>query len=176
MYALMKGLTDTKVLTASAMLLAIAVILGFFKIPISDVAEIRLQFLPVACAGMLFGPAVGGVIGGLTDVLAFLIKPTGPYFPGFTITGIIQGLLYGIILYKKEPSLKRIIAAQLLDSFVIGLALNTICLSILYGQAVYAVFSARIIKTLIMLPVNILLLTAVLKGAAQINKRIFKDP
>lgn len=170
----MKRLKDTKVLTASAMLLAIAVILGFFKIPISDIVEIRLQFLPVACAGMLFGPAVGGIIGGLTDVLAFLIKPTGPYFPGFTITGIIQGVLYGIVLYKKTPTLKRIIAAQLLDSLVIGLVLNTICLAVLYGQAVYAVFSARIIKTLIMLPINILLLTVVLKGVKAMNKRIFE--
>lgn len=170
----MKRLTDTKVLTTSAMLLAIAVILGFFKIPVSDIVEIRLQFLPVACAGMLFGPAVGGIIGGLTDILAFLIKPTGPYFPGFTITGIIQGVMYGIILYKKTPTLKRIIAAQLLDSFVIGLVLNSICLAILYGQAVYAVFSARIIKTCIMLPINIVLLTAVLKGAKAMNKRIFE--
>ena len=168
----MKRLKDTKVLTTSALLLALAVILGFFKIPISDVAEIRLQFLPVACAGMLFGPAVGGITGGLTDVLAFLVKPTGPYFPGFTITGIIQGVLYGLILYKKTPSLKRIFIAVLLDSLIIGLILNTVCLAILYGQAVYAVFTARIIKTLIMIPINLLLLTAVLKGVRIIDKRI----
>ncbi|MBO4374559.1 MAG: folate family ECF transporter S component [Lachnospiraceae bacterium] len=168
----MKQLRDTKVLTTSAMLLAIAVILGFFKIPVSDVVEIRLQFLPVACAGMLFGPAVGGITGGLTDVLSFLVKPTGPFFPGFTITAVLQGVLYGVILGKKEPTLKRIITAQLLDSIIIGLVMNSICLSLLYGQGVIAVIGARVIKTLIMLPINILLLVAVTKGVRAINKRI----
>lgn len=170
----MKQLTDTRVMTTCAMLLGIAVILGFFKIPISDVAEIRLQFLPVACTGMLFGPAIGGIVGGLTDVLGFLVKPTGPYFPGFTITGIVQGVLYGLILYKKTPSIKRIIAAQLLDTLIISLCLNTVCLSILYGQGIMAVLGARIIKTLIMFPINVLLLTGVLKGAEAVNKRIFQ--
>ncbi len=170
----MKNLRDTKVLTICAMLLAIAVILGFFKIPISDVAEIRLQFLPVALSGMLFGPAVGGVIGGLTDVLGFLVKPTGPFFPGFTITGIIQGALYGLMLYKKEPTLKRIIVTQLFETLAADIILTTINLSILYGQGIFAVLGARIIKIAVMLPVNILLLTVVLRAGGNMYKRIIK--
>ncbi len=170
----MKKLRDTKVLTTCAMLLAIAVIFGFFKIPISDVAEIRLQFLPVALSGMLFGPAVGGVIGGLTDVLGFLVKPTGPFFPGFTITGIIQGALYGFMLRKKELSIKRIVVTQLLDTLVVSVILNTVNLSILYGQGIMAVLGARIIKTVVMLPVNILLLTVVLRAGGNVYKRIIK--
>ncbi len=170
----MKRLTDTKVLTACAMLLAIAVIFGFFKIPVSDIVEIRLQFLPVACAGMLFGPAIGGIIGGLTDILAFLIKPTGPYFPGFTISGVVQGMIYGFFLYKKPLTLKRVFCVQLLDSIVISLVLNTIWLAILYGHGVVAVFTARILKTVVMLPVNTFLLMGVLKGMEAVNKRVFE--
>ncbi len=170
----MKKIKNTRVLTACAMLLAIAVIFGFFKIPISNIAEIRLQFLPVACAGFLFGPAVGGILGGLTDILAFLIKPTGPYFPGFTVSGIIQGIIYGVLLCRKPLSIKRVFAAQLLDSILISLILNTVWLSILYGQGVVAVFTARIIKTLIMLPINTVLLMGVLKGSELVNKKVLE--
>ena len=50
------GKTALYRLTVSAMLLALSVILGFFKIPLTQTSEIRLQFLPVAIEGALFGP------------------------------------------------------------------------------------------------------------------------
>ncbi|MCR5774673.1 MAG: folate family ECF transporter S component [Lachnospiraceae bacterium] len=162
---------NVRTLTVCAMLLAVAVILGFFKIPISNVAEIRLQFLPVACGGMLFGPVAGAILGGLTDILGFIVKPTGPYFPGFTVSGIVQGVIYGFILYKKSVSVKRIFAAQLIDTIIISLILNPIWLMVLYNQGFKAVFAARIIKVIIMLPINTVLLTVILKAADAAARR-----
>ena len=98
----MDKMRNSRILTASAMLLAIAVILGFFKIPVNQFMELRFAFLPIACTGMLFGPFVGGVVGALSDILGYLVKPTGPYFPGFTVTQILSGVMYGLVLYKKE--------------------------------------------------------------------------
>ena len=71
----MDKMRNTRILTASAMLLAIAVILGFFKIPVNQFMELRFAFLPIACTGMLFGPFVGGVVGALSDILGYLVKP-----------------------------------------------------------------------------------------------------
>ena len=64
----MDKMRNTRILTASAMLLAIAVILGFFKIPVNQFMELRFAFLPIACTGMLFGPFVGGVVGALSSL------------------------------------------------------------------------------------------------------------
>ena len=83
----MSKLKDVRVLTGAAMLLAVSVILSFFKIPLTEVMEIRFANIPVAVAGMLFGPGVGGAVGALSDILGYVVRPTGPYFPGFTITG-----------------------------------------------------------------------------------------
>ena len=54
----MAKLNDVRVLTVSAMMLALSTILGFLKAPVTELIELRFAFLPIACTGMLFGPAV----------------------------------------------------------------------------------------------------------------------
>ncbi len=156
---------NVRILTTAGMLLAISVVLGFFKIPITEIIELRFAFLPIACGGMLFGPVIGGIMGVLSDLLGYIVRPTGPFFPGFTISAGVQGLIYGLILYKKPVSVRRIVAAQLADTIAVSLILNPIWLSILYQQAFTVVFATRIIKTAIMFPINTLLLMAILKPA-----------
>lgn len=149
-------------LTTSAMLLALSVILGFFKIPISQVSEIRLQFLPVAAEGILFGPLYGGILGGMSDILCYIVRPTGAFFPGFTVSAIIQGIIYGLIL-RKNQSLGRIITASAIDTVIVSLILNPIWLMILYGNSFIVVFAGRIIKVLVMFPINTVLIIVISK-------------
>ena len=149
-------------LTISAMLLAISVILGLFKIPLSQVSEIRLQFLPVAMDGMLFGPLYGGIVGALSDILSYIVRPTGPFFPGFTISAAVQGVIYGLFL-RRSSGMGRIIIAQAVDSIIVSLILVPVWLMMLYGNAFIPLFIARLPKVLIMFPINTILLAAVLK-------------
>ena len=149
-------------LTISAMLLALSVILGFFKLPLSQVSEIRFQFLPVAAEGVLFGPLYGGILGGLSDILCYIIRPTGPFFPGFTLSAIIQGVIYGGIL-GREQTPGRIFLATALDTLIVSLILNPLWLMLLYGNSFVVIFTGRILKVLIMFPINIIMLTVMSK-------------
>ena len=154
--------TSVRQLTVSAMLLAVSVIFGLFKIPISQVSEIRLQFLPVAIDGMLFGPLYGGIVGALSDILCYIVRPTGPFFPGFTLSAAIQGVIYGLVL-RKGQDLKHVILAQGIDCILISMILTPIWLKLLYGNAFFAVFGARLLKVLIMFPNNVILLMLIMK-------------
>lgn len=149
-------------LTISAMMLALSVILGIFKIPLSQLSEIRLQFLPVAADGILFGPLYGGIVGGLSDILCYLVRPTGAFFPGFTVSSVIQGAIYGFVL-RNNKSMRNMLIALALDTVIVSLILTPIWLMMLYGNSFEVIFSARIVKVLIMLPINAALLTAVIK-------------
>ena len=149
----MQKLKNVRVLTVSAFLVAIATVLGFFKVPITELIEIRFQYLPIAVGGAMFGPAVGGVIGMLADVLGYLVKPTGAFFPGFTISSILSGIIYGLFFYKKRITVPRIIAAELTETIVCSLVINSINLSILYGNAFSVVVATRLLKVLIILTV-----------------------
>ena len=160
----MSKFSKTQVIAFSGMLIAIAAVLGFFKIPISSVLEIRLQSIPMAVGGILFGPVTGGIIGAASDIVCYLVKPTGPFFPGFTISYFLTGLIYGLMLHNKKPSLVRIIIASSLNAFLIGILLNSVWLSLLYGNGFVAVLTARVLKEVIMIPVNSAIIFAIVKA------------
>ena len=87
-------------LTYSAMLIAIGVILGFLKLPLNPFVEIRFQSIPVAVSGSLLGPFYGGVVGALTDILSYIVHPTGEFFPGFTISSALTGIIFALFMYS----------------------------------------------------------------------------
>ena len=156
-------LKNLKSMVMAAMLLAIAVVLGFFTLQLTEFIKIGFAYIANEFAGMLFGPVVGSLIGALADILKYMVNPTGPFFPGFTISGFCGGLIYGIVLYKKPLSLKRVIVANTLVTIFVNLLLNTYWLTLLYGNAYMALLPARIVKQLVMLPIEVILFYAVAK-------------
>ncbi|MDO4289470.1 MAG: ECF transporter S component, partial [Eubacterium sp.] len=52
-------------------------------------------------SGFILGPTAGFIVGFISDLLCFFIKPAGPYFIGFTLamglTGMIPGLLWTLM-------------------------------------------------------------------------------
>ena len=154
-------LKNLKSMVMAAMLLAIAVVLGFFTLQLTEFIKIGFAYIANEFAGMMFGPVVGSLIGALADVLKYMVNPTGPFFPGFTISGFFGGLIYGMVLYKKPLSVKRIIVANTLVTVLVNLLLNTYWLTLLYGNAYMALLPARIVKQLVMLPSEVILFYAV---------------
>ena len=97
-----------------------------------------------------------------------MVNPAGGMlFPGFTVTALISGFFYGLVLnreHAKNGKLPtwRIILAKALDTFVCNIILNTFCCSVLYGDTFIALLPARLIKNLIMLPVEALILVFII--------------
>ncbi|MFU0832995.1 MAG: Folate transporter FolT [Oscillospiraceae bacterium] len=151
------------VLAGCGMLLALKVILGLFTLNLSPILKVGFSFLPIAAAGMLFGPVAGGTVGALGDIASSFINPTGPYFPGFTLTAFLSGAVYGLILYRKPVTLLRVTLAKTAVTVLVSLCLNPLWLSILYSRAFFAVVSARVVTNLILLPIDIVLLYGILK-------------
>ena len=168
-----KEIRKTKSLVTMAVLLALAVVLGFVSVQVTESLRVGFSFLPNAVSGQLFGPVGGMLVGGLADILKYLVKPTGPFFPGFTISGILGGLIYGLVLYKKPATLPRIILCMTLIAVFVNMLLNTYWLTLLYGNAFLVILPARIVSNLISLPVNIILyyLVATLLEKAGIRRQ-----
>ena len=161
---------DTRTITMSAMLVALGVVFSFFRIPLSSVTEITFTDLPIAAGGYLFGPGVGFLIGALIDICGFLIKPMGTYFPGFTLSSGLIGVIYGLFLYRKwwdgkegsYPLLRdgtkglviRILIAKLLKTILISLLLSCFWLSMYYGMDFRVVFFGSLPKEAINYPIE----------------------
>lgn len=146
-----------RTLTLTGMLGAVSVVLGYLTLAVGDYIKIGFSGIANQLVYYLFGPVVGGVFGGALDILKYLVKPTGPYFPGWTFGALLAGVIYGIFYYKKPISLCRVMAAELLVSIICNMLLGTYWLALMYGNGFFALFWLRVQKNLIMWPINSLI-------------------
>ena len=145
---------DVKKLIQISLLIAIEVILTRFCSIQTPIVRIGFGFLPIAIIGMMYGPLSAGVAS-IGDILGMLLFPTGgSFFPGFTLTAFLTGIVYGVFLYNKPKTWPRIIGAVLTVCLVINLGLDTLWLSILMGKGYIALLPTRIMKAVLMIPVQ----------------------
>lgn len=164
-------LKNVQTISVGGMLIAVSIVLSFFKVFITNTLAISFSFLPIAAGSMLYGPVVGGIMGVFNDILGFLVKPNGPFFPGFTISALISGFIYGFSLYKRQVSLIRVVSAVGLNTLIVNLMLNSFWLSILYGNGFAVLFIGRLVKNLVMFPIETAMLLSILKLVDRIKIR-----
>ena len=163
-------------LAAIAMLLALRVVLGIFAnttLPMfGNTIKLSAAFLPIALAGAMFGPVPAAMIGALGDVISYVVAPTGgAFFPGFTLSGLLTGLIYGFALYKNQVTLPRVIIGWAVNMLVVETFLAAYWLWMLYGySADYTVYlSARFISQAVKCVPEILLIFALGKLTSKIK-------
>ncbi len=172
-----KELTKLQSLTVCAMMLSLRVVLGYFSnatLAITPDIKIGFNFLPIAITGILCGPVAAMIVGGLGDLLSFLIAPMGFYFPGWTISGILVGLLYGLFLYKTKCSLVSIIICEVIIGVFVEIALGSLWLLIQYDKAFFIMAGVRGLKTLVATPVEIAVIFFFSKILCKVPKLKFK--
>ena len=165
-------LSTTKNLVLCGLMAALSIILGTFaSISVGPYIKIGFSSIPNRIVDCLFGPVVGCMFGAALDLLKFLVKPDGPFFFGFTFDAMLAGFLYGIILYKKPLKWQRVLAAEFVNKLIVNCGFNTLWISILYGKGFFVLFPARILKNLIMLPIDTVILFFALTLMKQIAKQ-----
>ena len=140
-------------ITIIAMLAAMEVVLSrFLSINAWDL-KIGFNFIPIVVAAMMFGPVCAGLVAALGDLIGALLFPIGAYFPGFTATAFITGVVFGLFLYKKQSYLRALIAV-LINQLILGLLVNSYWISVLYGSPYLPLLYTRLIQCAILIPVQ----------------------
>ena len=116
--------------------------------------KIGFGFVPVAAAAILLGPAEAAVCGALGDFLGATLFPIGQYWPGFTLTAALTGLVFGLFFHREQTSI-RVVPAVLINQFVLGLLLNTYWISMLYGSPYKALLATRIVQSVLLSVIQI---------------------
>lgn len=148
-------------LAVCGMLLALRIVIGYFSnltLAVSPDIKIGFSFLPIAIAGILCGPVASGIIGALGDIFCFLLAPMGAYFPGWTINGMLVGLLYGMFLYESKRFIPSLIICEIVNGLFVEIALGSLWLYIQFSKAFWITAGARGIKTLVAIPIEIALI------------------
>lgn len=151
-------LSNVRSLSTCAMMLALRVVVGYFanfSLAVTPNAKVGFAFLPVALASIICGPVCGMIVGGLGDIISFLLVPMGGgYFFGWTLSGMLVGMLYGIFLYKNDCTLIKLIICEVIIAVFIEIALGSLWLKIQFGNAFWVMTATRSVKALISLPIE----------------------
>lgn len=158
-----KSKFDIRTVVKAGFLVAISIVMtrfAYIMLPIGGVQGMRISFgeLPIMLSGFLFGPVVGGLTGIAADLIGMLVNPQGPYFPGFTLSSMMWGVIPGLMMMvfkngKRDYSLIKVMTTIAIAYLVVSLLLNTLWLSILYGAAFFILLPPRILNVVISIPI-----------------------
>ncbi|NLL63514.1 MAG: folate family ECF transporter S component [Ruminococcaceae bacterium] len=146
------------------MLITMYVVLDRFAAFKSWNLKIALSFIPLVIAATLLGPVKSTIIGGIGDFIAATLFPFGPYFPGYTLTCTLKGLVYGILLYKKV-TFPRVLLAAFINEFILSLLLTSYWIYFTSGNAVYmSIVYSRFIQVIPLFIIQIPIILAMDKA------------
>ena len=173
----MKNRERLKFICFAAILIAIEIVLNRFVSINTAGLKIGFSFVPIVIAAVLFGPVRAGIIYCIADMIGAILFPIGPYFPGFSICAFLMGMTYGAFLYKKEKVgfFRNILPPVIINNVILGLLVNTLWVSILYGSKTYwGWFVYRLPEYAVLIPVSAILIPAIFKLTEVLRKVVNK--
>lgn len=158
-------MSRNKKIIITAVLLAALVILSRFLSIKTPITKISFAFVPTCLCAIWLGPKWTVLLNVLGDLIGATLFPSGPFFPGYTVSTAIAGLIYGLLLYKKDENsmsdkvfVLRVIIAVVLVAVIVNMGLNTLWTSMTTGKAFTVLFATRIVRQLVMIPVHIVVI------------------
>jgi len=169
----MKSKFSLRTLSQVAVLAALTIVLErFLSFQTLDM-RIGFAFIPVAFAGMLFGPLWGGVTAGLADVLGQFIFPS----PGgslnllITLSKVIGGVIFGLALHREQIKFfPHVVAASVAEKVICTLGLTTLALSFMYRVPFLAELTTRLPQAGVMLVLQLLILPFLVRLRTALRK------
>lgn len=147
-----------RILTIAALFVGLRIVVSSFFIPLGDNLRIYFSFFVPAIGSLIYGPFIGMLSGFASDILGYFIHPTGGFFPGYTVTSILSGLVYALFFYRAKITVFRVFLCKLCINLFINVGLGSLWSAILYGKGYYYYMAKSIIKNTLLLPLEVLML------------------
>ena len=97
------------------------------------------------------------------DILGFLARPMGAFFPGYTVTTMVTMLIYALGFYNQKMTVPRIAITKLLVNLICNVGLNSLWNSMLMGKAFTVFLAGSATKNLLLWPVEVVVMVLVFR-------------
>ena len=161
---------DTRTLVTIGVLTAIEIVLTRFCSINAWNIRIGFGFVPVAAGAILLGPLAGGAVAALGDFLGAVLFPIGPYFPGFTLTAFLTGIVLGLFLHKKQTP-GRLLGAVAVNQLFLSLLLQSMWISMLYSAPSLPLLATRVVQCAVMIPTQLIVVGILSKALGRYRKK-----
>ena len=161
---------DVRMIVIIGLMIAFEVVMHRLLGIQTPIVQINFGFVPIIIIAILYGPFYSGLAWGMADVIGTLLFPTGAFFPGFTITAFLSGVIFGIFLFKAKSYITSTVVSVLIVNIFMNMLLNTYWLTVLYQRGFIILLPDRLIKCAITIPVQIIAIYLIQKYRPQLEK------
>lgn len=158
-----KNLRSTRYLAIMAIFIALKVAQSGFFLPVGENLRISFGYLLISVEACIIGPIPALVSGFVTDIIGFIVFPSGAFFPGYTLSAMLNCFIFAIFLYQTRITIFKLFTARLLINVLINATLGSLWTSMLYSKGFTYYFSVSIMKNMMLLPLEVFLLILVFK-------------
>ncbi|MBQ4333559.1 MAG: folate family ECF transporter S component [Clostridia bacterium] len=164
------NLKSIRMLALAAMIVALRAICKMLEIPLAPGLNINVAALFNSVGAMVYGPVVGVVGAMVSDPLGYLLHPDGPYFLPFMLSDMSSSFIFGLFFWRRRLTVGRAMTAKFAVNMVSNVVLTSLIMKwyylVFYGvekaQAYNLINLTRIVKNLVMFPVEAILIAVVL--------------
>lgn len=126
------------------------------------IVSFSFSFVPFILCAIMLGRKYAMLIGIIGDILGVLMFPRGAFFPGYTLSAMLTGYIYGAFLYKegdikvdKMFLLKLILSVSLVGIFI-NFGLNSVWLYYITKKAIKVIVPIKLVKQMILIPFKVM--------------------
>ncbi len=162
-------------MVTAALLIALKIILERFLSYNVWNQRFGFSFIAVAFAAVALGAPWAMAVAGIADILGAVIFPTGPYFPGFTLTAVLTALCTSLFI-SKNATFIRVTASVLINQVFGSVLMNSLWISVLYGKGFIALIPGRIIQAGFMTVIQIVLTYLLFSNKSAVRRQLLRIP
>jgi ECF transporter S component (folate family) len=155
------NLKSVKYLAIMAIFIALKTIMSGIYIPVAENLRIGISFTVVALEASIIGPVAGMLSGAITDIVGFMMFPSGPFFAGYTLSAVVNLLLYSLFLYRQKITILKLFMAKFSVSLISNVMLGSLWSAMLYSKGYIYYLTNSVIKNTILLPIEVIVLVLI---------------
>lgn len=145
-------------LSTASMMVALTFMVEVIPTPPGPLAKV--VGFTVIMAGILLGPVTGAMVGCVSDLLGFMVHPSGAFFPGYTLTQALTGAIPGwctgfrkLTELRPWQALTTLFLAISLTQLLTSVLLVSLFRSFLNGLPFQAEATARLLAQVLHVPI-----------------------
>lgn len=126
------------------------------------IVKCSFSFVPFILCAIMLGKKDTVLLGALGDILGMLLFPRGAFFPGYTLSSMLTGYIYGTFLYQEHRIvadrkflIKLIISVTIVGVFI-NFGLNTLWLYCITKNVAKVIAPIKLVKQFILIPFKVM--------------------
>jgi ECF transporter S component (folate family) len=176
-----RQLKDVRMITIAALIVALRIAVKFLKIEIAPGLNFSLDGYVNSLGSLIYGPVLGLVVGAISDTLGCLVTGRmGEYFPPFMLVEMSSSFIFALFFWRRKISIRGTMGAKFTVNFVSNIILTSVFNKWMYfvyyglerAEAYNIINGARIVKNLVMFPLEATVIVMVFAFALPVLARL----